>query len=208
MSEGRGREGRRGGTGRRGKRQASEVWHELARLAGGRLLDDSKKPGDKVAVDHGGFLVWAGTEMVSTGTTVVIVTRVRSYYPGFRELEVRVRPRTVFDRLLAAFGARRPPPLPPRLVERYVVRGDPSSRVPSLFTAGLAEAVLAAPTHRLTVGEPSRKERKRLGEGWGEVSCRRSGTEQDPVRFLALIEVVRRTLDGLTRIGEARDPEG
>lgn len=176
-------------------------------MTGGRVIDDGKKPGDKVALEHDGFLIWAGTQLVSTGNTVVTVTRVRCCYPGFRDLEVSTRPRNVFDRLLSALGAGRPPPLPPRLVEKYVVKGDPSSRIPSLFTAGLSEAVLAAPTHRLSVGKPSRKERKRLGEGWGEVSCRLTGTEDDPVRLLAMTDVVRRTLDGLARIGEARAPE-
>lgn len=190
------------------KRNAvADVWGDLAARLGGRFETD-RRGWETVRLTHRGWSVVLGKHVVQAGTTPVVQTRVRALYGGARDLTATVRPRAWYDRVVEALGFRTRLPLRRALLERYVVRGAPAGRLPSLLSTVLTEALLRAPEAvRLTVKTASRKDRKRLGEDTGEVSCTVTGIVLDPVALLTMVEVVMETLDALDRIGEARAPD-
>jgi hypothetical protein len=123
-------------------------------------------------------------------------------------MSLLVRRRGFLDRLWEALGFGRRLPVSRILADRYVVKGKPEPRVPSLFSAQvLTEAVLAVPSLRLEIKRPSRKSRKRFGQDSGVVVCRTTGVITDVDRLEGMIQVVREALDSLHRVGEAREEE-
>jgi hypothetical protein len=159
----------------------------VAEAVGGSDVPQKKPYLDEVVVVHEAWTIRLDGYYQSTGQTVITYTRVRSYFGRWRGLRVTVRKRTFLDRN-----------------ERFVVKGKPAARVPSLFSASeLGRAVLALPTMRLEVKRPSRKSRKRYGEDTGVVVCLTNGFITEVDRMVGMIRVVQETLDGLARIGEA-----
>ena len=184
------------------------VWREIAALLGGRVIEGKRPTADKVAVPHGAWTIELDTFVQSNGTSPVWYTRVRAHVTGWRGMTVFARRRNVFDRVFEALGFGSRLPLAPSLLERYMVRGNPPSRVPSLFAdATLAEAMFAVPSLRLRVKRASRKDRKRLGEETGEVLCTTTGIIRDVNHLAAMTRVVAETVTALERVGEIRwDP--
>lgn len=184
------------------------VWREMARLLKGKLVEGKRPTADKILVRHGPWRIVTDVYVQSNGQTSVTYTRVRAHFPGWRGLEVLVRRRNVFDRAWEALGFGTRLPLSPALLERYVVKGRPASRVPSLFGGQeLYAAIASAESLALQVKRPSRKIRKRNGPDVGLVEARTTGALRDLGRLAGLIRTVAETLDALHRVGEARAEE-
>jgi hypothetical protein len=172
-------------------------------------MEEGKHPGrDRAYFRHGPWWSRLDTYTVSTGTVTLTYTRVRAYFRGHRELRVRVRTRGAFDRLWSAMGFRSHLPVARELLDRFVVRGTPQPRVPSLFAGPeLVATILSAKSLDLEMKPASRRSRKRYGEDTGVVVCQLNGVVTDVARLAAAVEVVRHTLEGLQRIGEANQVE-
>jgi hypothetical protein len=181
------------------------VWREMATLLGGELVEGKRQTADKILVSHGPWRVTTEIYVESNGKTSVTYTRVQAYFLGWRGLEVLVRRRNFLDRLWEGMGFGTRLPLSPALLERYVVKGKPPGRVPSLFAGQeLHAAIQSAESLRLQVKRPSRKMRKRYGVDVGLVDVRTSGIVRDLGRLAGLIRATTDTLDALHRVGEAR----
>lgn len=192
---------RRGGSREDTKRQR---WLEAADRLGGRLSQARRSAKDVIEVDAGRGTITVDTYVVSNGSVSVTYTRARSYAGGWRGMRLLVRPQNWFDRIVARLGYREAPPLARDLLERFVVRGKPPSRVPSLFADRvLADALLEYPSVRLEVKRPSRRSRRKHGEGVAEVRCRATGVVTDVPQLVGMVEIVDATLEALVRIGEA-----
>jgi hypothetical protein len=182
------------------------AWSEVAARLGGRMEEGKSAAKDRVVFEHGPWWSRLDTYTVNTGNATITYTRVRAYVLGHRGLRVRVRGRNVFDRLWAGLGFGSPPPVARELLERYVVRGKPAARVPSLFTASaFVNALLAVPSVELRVKRASRRSRKRYGQQTGVVFCQRIGVVTDVDHLAGMVEVVRCTLEALHRVGEANE---
>jgi len=120
-----------------------------------------------------------------------------------------VRPQSWFDRIMARLGYGQAPPLARDLLERFVVRGKPPSRVPSLFAdRTLVDALLEYPSVHLEVKRPSRRSRRKHGEDVAEVRCRATGVVTDVPQLIGMVEIVDAALEALVRIGEAEGSGG
>ena len=193
---------------RKPKVTRTDAWRAVAQRTAGDFVEARRPSKERVLVRHGPWKVWLDTYVVSNGSTSQTYTRVRAYVRGWRGLSLLVRKRGFLDRLWESLGFGRRLPVSRTLVDRYVVKGKPEPRVPSLFSAqGLTEAVLAVPSLRLEIKRPSRKSRKRFGEDSGGVVCRTTGVITDVDRLEGMIAVVREALDSLHRVGEAREEE-
>lgn len=176
----------------------------VAEAVGGTYRAGKKPFQDEVSLERGPWTLRLDGYYQSNGQTAVPFTRVRAYFGGWRGLKLNVRKRTRIDRLWEALGFGSRPPLGSALNDRFVIRGKPQARLPSLFsTSALSQAVLALPSMRLTVKRPSRKSRRRYGDDAGVVVCRTSGFITDVGRMVAMLEVVAETLEALARVGEA-----
>lgn len=184
------------------------VWREMATLLNGELIEGRRQTADKIVVRHGPWRIVTDIYVQSNGQTTVTYTRVRAHFPGWRGLEMLVRRRNVFDGIWEAMGFGRRLPVRSSLLERYVVKGNPAARVPSLFAGQeLYQAIESAQSLRLQVKRPGRKLRKRYGQDAGEVMARTTGVLRDLGRLAGLIRAVAETLDALHRVGEARAEE-
>jgi len=181
-----------------------DAWQRVATVTEGRFVEGKNPSKDRVIVTHGPWEIHLDTFVVNTGQTSVTYTRVRAYFPGWRELKLVARRRNFLDRILEAFGFGSRPPLGRSLTDKYVVKGKPLPRLLSLFTGShLSEAIMAVPSLRLAVKRPSRKSRRKWGESVGVVVCRTTGVIKEVDRLVGMIEVVREALNGLLRVGEA-----
>jgi hypothetical protein len=190
------------------KATRSDAWRSVAERTGGDFVEARRPSKERVLVRHGPWRVWLDTYVVSNGSTSQTYTRVRAYIRGWRGMSLLVRRRGVLDRLWETLGFGGRLPLSRALTDRYVVKGKPEPRVPSLFSAqGLTQAVMAVPSLRLEIKRPSLKSRKRFGEDAGVVVCRTTGVITDVDRLEGMIAVVREALDSLHRVGEAREEE-
>jgi hypothetical protein len=184
-------------------------WQEAADRLGGGFREGKRSTKDVIEFDGGTGSITVDTYVVSNGSVSVTYTRARAYARGWRGLRLVARPRSWFDRLLAWLGRGEAPPLARDLLDRFVVRGKPSSRVPSLFADRvLVDALLGDPAVRLEVKRPSRKGRREHGEGVAEVGCRATGVVTDVARLVGMVVIVEATLDALVRIGEADGSAG
>lgn len=189
---------------RRPKLDRRTAWRTLAAAEGGELEEAKRPSGDRVHFRHGPWRIRLDTYTQSAGETYVTYTRLRTYFPGHRDLRVTVRRRSFFDRLWAGLGFGNPLPVSRELQERWVVKGKPEPRVPSLFAgSGLVEAIRSQERFHLYVKRPGRKSRKKWGEDVGVLVCRTTGVITDPERLAGMLRVVRETLDALHRLGEA-----
>lgn len=180
----------------------------MATLLKGELVEGKRQTADRIVVRHGPWRIVADIYVQSDGQTAVTYTRVRACFAGWRGLKVLVRRRNLFDRLWEALGFGKRLPVNPGFQERYVVKGKPEGRVPSLFAGqALYEAIASAESLRLQVKRPGRKDRKRYGGGVGEVVARTTGVVRELGRLAGLIRTVAETLEALQRVGEARAEE-
>lgn len=179
-------------------------WREAAERLGGILREGRRSAKDAIEVPRRTATITVDTYVVNNGSVTVTYTRARSYVRGWRGLRLVVRQRNWFDRLVARLGYAEPPPLARDLLEHFVVRGKPFSRVPSLFAdRTMVDTLLACPSVRLEVKRPSRKSRRAHGQGVAEVWCRAVGVITDVPRLVGMVAIVDATLDALARIGEA-----
>ncbi len=193
---------------RKPKVTRTDAWRAVSQRTGGDFVEARRQSKERVLVRHGPWKVWLDTYVVSNGSTSQTYTRVRAYVRGWRGMSLLVRKRGFLDRLWEKLGFGSRLPVNRTLADRYVVKGKPEPRVPSLFSAqGLTGAVLAVPSLRLEIKRPSRKSRKRFGQDSGVVVCRTTGVITDVDRLEGMITVVREALDSLHRIGEAREEE-
>lgn len=193
---------------KRVKLDRREAFRQAAEMAGGELRPGKRKSQDRVLFQRGAWQIWLDTYVVSTGQVTVIYTRARAHFTGWRDLRVTVRRKLWIDRVWQGLGFGSPLPVDRRLLERYVIKGRPEARVPSLFAApGLTDAVLSVASLRLEVKRADRKHRQHLGEDAGVVQCQTTGVITDVERLVAMVRVVHETLDGMERIGEARAEE-
>lgn len=182
------------------------AWRETAALLDGRLEEGRRPSKDVVVVRHGPWVIALDTYTQSQGNHSVTYTRVRAYAAGWRGLTLSVRRRNVLDRVAAALGlGGGRPAVSPALQERWVVRGKPAARIPSLFAGtDLAQAIQALPAVSLRVRRPSWWSRRCLPDGTVEVVARARGVIDDVTRLAGMIRVVAETLVGLERVGEIR----
>lgn len=182
-----------------------EVWRDLATLLGGEFRPGKRAGADRMLVRHGPWSIVLDLHVESTGDATVTYTRVRAYVVGWRGTTLTVRRRNVLDRIWEALGFGSRPAVSKALLERYVVKGRPEGRIPSLLAGPQpTEAILSVPSLRLEVKRPSRKSRRRFGEDAGVVVCRTTGAIVDLQRLAGMIRTVAETLEALERIGEAR----
>ena len=168
------------------------------------MVEGKRPSNDQVLVEHGPWSLLLDTYVVSTGQVTVVLTRVRAYFAGWRELRFKVRRRNFFDWILGVFGWGGGPQQARALTGRYVVRAEPKTHLSALFSGtNLTEAILAVPSLSLKVRKPSRKSRKRYGQDAGVVVCETTGVITDPERLVGMVAVVRETLDALARVGQA-----
>lgn len=188
----------------RGKVDRRAAWTALATLEGGDFREGKRASQDRVLFRHGPWHVWLDTYTQSTGQAQVTYTRLRAYFRGHRGLRVTVRRRNVFDRIFAALGFGSPLPVSRALLERWVVKGRPEPRVPSLFAgSSIVEAIRALEGFQLYVKRPGRGSRKRFGEDVGVLVCQGTGVITDVTRLAGMLRVMREMLDALHRVGEA-----
>ena len=181
-----------------------DAWKLVAEATEGSFVEGKSPVKDRVIVTHGPWQIHLDSFVVNTGQMVITYTRVRSYFLGWRELKVLVRRRNFFDRIFEALGFSSRPPVGRTLTDKYVVKGKPLARLPSLFSGShLAEAIMAVPSLRLEVKRPGRKSRRKFGESSGVVVCRTTGVITEVERLVGMIGVVKEALDGLRRVGEA-----
>lgn len=196
----------RGAKPRRLKIDRRAAWRAVADAEGGTLEEGKRPSKDRVHFEHGPWRLHLDTYTVNTGKVQVTYTRVRAYFLGHRDLRLTVRARNVFDRLFGWLSFGSAPPVNPSLTERFVVKGKPSSRIPSLFLSdGLSDALLAVERIHLYVRRPSRRSRKKYGEESGVVGCQATGVVKDPDYLASMVRLVRVALDTLHRVGEAND---
>lgn len=195
---------------KRGKKRAAQkldrrdAWKLVADATEGRFVEGKRSVKDRVIVTHGPWQIHLDTFVVNTGQVVVTYTRVRAYFLGWREMKVVVRRRSFLDRILEALGFSSQPAMGRTLTDKYVVKGKPLPRLPSLFSGShLAEAIMAVPSLHLEIRRPGRKSRRKFGESAGVVVCRTTGVITEVGRLVGMIEVVKEALDGLRRVGEA-----
>lgn len=184
------------------------AWREVADRLGGEL-DEARRSGkDRALFRHGPWRIALDTYVVNTGSVAITYTRAQARFRGHRDLRITVRRRNMLDRIRSALGFGSPPPVARELLERYVVKGRPGPRVPSLFAgAELVDAIVADPSLRVEVRAAPRKIRKRVGPDTGVVTCRTEGIVTDVDRLARMVQVVCLGLDALHRVGEANQEE-
>ena len=181
-----------------------DAWQRVAVATEGLFVEGKRPAKDRVVVTHGPWQAWLDTYVVNNGQTSVTYTRARAYFLAWRGLKVLARRRNLLDRILEAFGFSSRPPLGRALTDKYVIKGKPQPRLPSFFSGShVGEAIMAVPSLRLEIKKPGRKMRRKFGESAGVVVCRTTGVITEPDRLVGMIEVVKESLDGLLRVGEA-----
>lgn len=184
------------------------AWQEVADRLGGELEEGRRTHKDRALFHHGPWRIVLDTYAVSTGNGAITYTRAQAHFRGHRDLRVTVRKRNAVDRIWSALGFASALPVARELLERYVVKGRPGPRVPSLFSGTeLVEAIVADPSVRVEVRPAPRKSRKRFGADTGVVICRKEGIVTDVDRLAGMVQVVRHALDALHRVGEANQEE-
>ena len=180
------------------------AWQRVAQAEDGVFQEGRRASKDQVLFVHGPWKIRLDTYTQSSGQAQVTYTRVRAYFGGYRDLRLTVRRRNVLDRLWSALGFGSPPPVNRAVLERFVVRGKPAPRVPSLFVSSdVCDAVQALERFHLYVKRPGRKSRKRFGQDTGVLVCQHSSVIKDPERLARMVRLVRAMLDALRRVGEA-----
>lgn len=177
---------------------------QVAEAVGGHHRMGKRPYQDEVVVTRGPWTLRLDGYYQSTGQAAIPYTRARAFFGGWRGLKVTVRKRTPFDRLWESLGFGSRLPVGAAVNDRFVIRGKPEARLPSLFSfSGLSQAMLALGSMRMQVKRPSRKSRKRYGEEAGVVVCLISGFTTDVSRMVAMLDVIGETLEALARVGEA-----
>ncbi|MGE0159016.1 MAG: hypothetical protein AB7T31_06345 [Gemmatimonadales bacterium] len=188
---------------KRPKPDRRAVWQEVARSVGGTFLPGKRSSADKVLVAHGPWTIELETYTVHTGEASVTYTRARALFAGQVDIELRIRKRNVFDTILENVGLGGVDPGHRAFAERFVVKGRPETRLRSLVTPRLIEALLAEPKVSVKVKDASRKDRKIHGPRTREASAQLTGVIREANRLVNLIAVTREILSSLEGAGMA-----
>lgn len=182
-----------------------EAWRSAAALMDARFEQGRSSVRDAIVVDRGPWTIRVGTFFVQSGSTAVTHTGARAYFRGLRSVRLKVRRRNLLDDVLEALGVGERLRLDRELSRRYVVRGTPAARLPSVFTGNrLARTLVVLPPATLVVERTPWRLRRRYGEDSGVASCRVPGVRTDAGTLAGLATVVSETLSALARMGEAR----
>jgi hypothetical protein len=188
---------------KRPKRNRREVWEEVARSVGGTFLPGKRSSADKVLVAHGPWTIELDTYTVHTGESSVTYTRARAVFSGQVDIRLRIRRRNFFDTILENVGLGGVDPGHRTFAEKFVVKGRPETRLRSLVSPQLIEALLGEPKVSVKVKNASRKDRKVHGPRAREASAQMTGVIREPNRLLSLITVTQETLNALDEAGMA-----
>jgi hypothetical protein len=187
----------------RPKKDRREVWEEVAGSVGGTFLPGERSNADKVLVSHGPWTIVLDTYTVHTGQASVTYTRAKTLFSGQVDIRLRIRRRNFFDTIMENVGLGGVDPGHRSFAEKFVVRGRPETRLRSLVTPKLIEALLAEPKVSVKVKDASRKDRKVHGPLAREASAQLTGVVREPNRLVSLITVAQETLNALEGAGMA-----
>jgi hypothetical protein len=173
------------------------VWQEVADSVGGTFVPGERPSADKVRITHGPWTLELHTFTVDSGEGSVTYTRVKTVFSSHVDIELRIRRRNFFDTILENVGLGGIDPGHRAFAEQFVVKGRPETRLRSLVTPQLIEALIAEPKASLKVKKASRKDRKAHGERAREASAQMTGVIREPDRLVNLITVAKETLNAL-----------
>jgi hypothetical protein len=180
-----------------------EAWEAVAERVGGRFIEAKRMGGHTVTFEHGPWTLTLGLHVVHTGSTNTVSTQVLTHFRGREPLRLTVRPRTFLDTWADKLGLGGPSIGDRALARRYVVRGRPASRVRSVLSGGLADALGGARTFRIEVGRAPRRVRTANGGHAGQLQVLAPGVDTDVERMVVMCDVARMGMDVLARIGAA-----
>ena len=187
-----------------------EIWRQLSDQLGAQFVEGGFARSDKVQVTHGEWTLTLDTQVVSTGKTTVIYTRMRAPYinpDGFRFTIYR---RGFFSDMAKRLGMQDIEIGEEAFDRDFIVKATDESKVRELLSnAHLRELLEQQKDVQLTV---------RDNEGWfgppfpedaDELRFAVIGVIKDLPRLVALFGLFAVTLDELCRIGSAyeRAPE-
>jgi hypothetical protein len=185
------------------KRDRREVWLEVADTVGATFVPGKRPSADKVLVEHGPWTIVLDTYTVHTGEATVTYARARALFAGQADIRLRIRRRNLFDTILENVGLGGVDPGHRAFAGRFVVRGRPETRLRSLVTPRLIEALLAEPKISVKVNDASRRDRKVHGPCAREASAQMTGVIREPNRLVSLITVAQEAMNALEAAGMA-----
>lgn len=181
-----------------------EALEAVAERVGGELVEGKKLTGGyAVVVEDGPWTLTLDMHMVSTGNGAVMHTRAFTHFSSREDLKLRVRRRGLLDRIAGVLGFGRQDYGHRAMAREHVVRGRPDSRVRSILSGGLAEAIARAPAVSLEVKRAPRRVRKTMGPQARRLQVLVPGVDTDVERMVGMLTLVREALDVLKRSGAA-----
>lgn len=184
-------------------RDRGEALRAVAEAVGGTLIEGKVKGGFFVAVEHGSWTLTLDLHMVQAGSVSTLHTRVVAFFSGRDDLKLTVRPRTFIDAIGAKLGLGGLIAGDRDFTRRYVLRGRPESRVRSIISGGLGDALAVRGPLRVEVKRAPRRRRKTMGPHARQLQVLAPGVDTDVDRMVGLFAVGRAAMDVLGRIGSA-----
>ncbi len=159
--------------------------------------------GYEVQLEHGGWKLHLGLHAAQNASEGLIHTRVLARFKGREDVRLLVRRRAALDRLAARLGFKGLGAGGRQLLDRYFVKGRPATRVRSVISGGLADAILETDAHRLQVGPESWFARRTRGPYARTLQVLEPGAATDPDRLVGMVVLAQEALDALQRAGLA-----
>jgi len=184
-------------------RDRSEALVAVAEVVDGTLVEAKVKGGFLVTVEHGPWSLTLDQHVVNDGSTATVYTRVVAYFLSREELKLRVRARTFLDTISEKLGFGGAAVGDRAFMARYVARGRPESRVRSILSGGLADALAVPWSLRVEVKRAPRKQRRTMGQDARQLQVLAAGIDTDVDRMVGMFGVTQAALDVLGRIGSA-----
>jgi hypothetical protein len=188
-----------------------EIWQEVARRTGGVFVPGGFWKDDRVQVPIEPWTITLDTYTVSAGQhSHITYTRIRAPYLNPDAFRFKIYRKSLFSELGKLFGMQDIPVEDPRIVEKFVVKGNDEIRVRELLAdASLCDLVVTVLKGRLEVRDK---------EGWFQATYppdadllyyQVQGVLRDLDQLLGLVDLFAVCLDRLDQIGAAvRDDPG
>jgi hypothetical protein len=187
-----------------GRRDARrQAMMEVAERVGGSFVEGRMTGGYAVAVERGRWTLMLGLHTVHSGADGMMHTRVTTHFEGRDDFRLIVRRRSFLDRMAARLGFGGLRAGGRELLERHLVRGRPESRVRSVLSGGVGEAILETDVRRLEVGRASWAVRRKRGPRMRTLQVTEPGLATDVDRMVAMVTVAGVAMDVLERVGLA-----
>jgi hypothetical protein len=184
-------------------RNRGEALEAVAEAVGGRLEEAKVKGGYVVIVEHGPWSLTLDLHVVSSGSAVTVHTRVVSFFLSREDVKLTVRRRTFWDAAAEKLGLGGPVVGDRAFTRRYIAKGRPESRVRSILSGGLADALAVPWSLGVEVKRAPRRRRKTMGQHARQLQVLAPGVDTDVDRMVGAFKVACAALDVLGRIGSA-----